>query len=61
LQNGATPIEGFFEISGNGTANFQFGYVRGAVDYREVERDGKPAAEFTWVAGWRSRFCPGTS
>jgi hypothetical protein len=41
-------IEGFFEFGKDGTGEFQFGYVRGGIDYQEVERDGKPAVEFSW-------------
>jgi hypothetical protein len=41
-------VEGFFEFGKNGTGEFQFGSVRGIIDYREAERDGKPAVEFSW-------------
>ena len=41
-------VEGYFEFDRDGTGEFQFGYVRGDIDYREVERDGKPALEFSW-------------
>ena len=41
-------VEGFFEFRKNRTGEFQFGYVRGDVDYREDEREGKPAVEFSW-------------
>ena len=32
----------------DGTGEFQFDCVKGGIDYREVERDGKPAVEFSW-------------
>ncbi|HEY7396444.1 MAG TPA: hypothetical protein VH559_16425 [Gemmatimonadaceae bacterium] len=28
--------------------SFQFGAVRGWIDYRQVDRNGKPAVEFSW-------------
>ena len=41
-------VEGFFEFDRDGCGGFRFGYVSGQVDYREVERDGKPGVEFSW-------------
>jgi hypothetical protein len=41
-------VEGFFKFDRDGDGAFQFGNVRGDIDYREVERDGKPAVEFSW-------------
>jgi hypothetical protein len=41
-------VEGFFEFDRDGSGEFQFGYVSGQVDYREVEQDGKPGVEFSW-------------
>jgi hypothetical protein len=41
-------VEGFFEFKPNGTGEFQFGYVRGDIDYKEAVRDGKPSVEFSW-------------
>jgi hypothetical protein len=41
-------VEGYFEFKRNGTGEFQFGFVRGGIDYQEVQRDGKPAVEFSW-------------
>jgi hypothetical protein len=41
-------VEGFFEFARDGGGGFQFGYVSGGIDYREVERNGKPAVEFSW-------------
>jgi hypothetical protein len=41
-------VEGFFEFRPDGSGEFQFGYVRGEIDYRPSTRDGKPCVEFTW-------------
>ena len=41
-------VEGFFEFDPDGTGKFHFYCVKGVIDYREVERDGKPAVEFSW-------------
>ncbi len=38
----------FIEITRNGSGRFQFIAVEGAIDGRHVERDGRPAVEFTW-------------
>jgi hypothetical protein len=41
-------VEGFFEFSPNNLGSFQFGTVRGDVDYRVGTRNSKPAVEFSW-------------
>lgn len=41
-------VEGYFEFRPDGLGDFQFGYVRGEMDYRQSIRDGKPCVEFTW-------------
>jgi hypothetical protein len=41
-------VEGFFRFDPDETGSFQFYCVKGRIDYREVERDGKPAVEFSW-------------
>ena len=41
-------VEGFFEFRPKGVGEFQFGYVRGDIDYRETTRDGKPCIDFSW-------------
>lgn len=41
-------IEAFIEL-GNNIGRFQFGLVRGDIDYVVVERDGRPAVEWSWV------------
>ncbi|XVV01825.1 hypothetical protein ACQPW3_31190 [Actinosynnema sp. CA-248983] len=39
---------GFIEFAGDGTGEFGFIVVRGAMDCRPVERDGRVGIEFTW-------------
>jgi hypothetical protein len=39
---------GFIEFSTGGKGQFGFIAVRGWLDSRPVERDGRPAVEFTW-------------
>jgi hypothetical protein len=42
-------VRGYFEFDAKESGDFQFGYVRGQIDYRLGERDGKPAVEFSWA------------
>ena len=41
-------VQAFIELGPRQRGAFQFGYVRGEVDYRITQRDGKPAVEFSW-------------
>ena len=41
-------VEGYFEFETKGLGSFQFGYVRGQIDYRPSTRDVRPCIEFTW-------------
>jgi hypothetical protein len=41
-------VEGFFEFGSNNLGSFQFGYVRGDIDYRPGIREGKPSVEFSF-------------
>jgi hypothetical protein len=41
-------VEGFFKLDPDETGQFQFYCVKGEIDYRVVERDGKHALEFSW-------------
>ncbi len=41
-------VEGFFEFGPNNGGSFQFGYVKGDIDYRPGIREGKPNLEFSW-------------
>jgi hypothetical protein len=41
-------VEGFFEFGPNNGGSFQFGYVKGDIDYRPGIREGKPNVEFSW-------------
>jgi hypothetical protein len=40
--------QAFIDIGPEDIGDFHFGYVRGDMDCRAAERDGKPAVEFTW-------------
>ncbi len=44
-------VQAFIEFEENEKGSFQFGYVRGIMDYREGLRDGQPAVEFSWEGG----------
>jgi hypothetical protein len=58
-------VRGYSEFDAKGLGSFQFGYVRGQINYRIGERDGKPSVEFCWDGydemdqtqgrGWLSR------
>ncbi|THJ74550.1 hypothetical protein [Candidatus Frankia alpina] len=39
---------GFIEFAGDGTGEFGFIAVRGWMDWRSTERDGRPLVEFSW-------------
>src|SRR2546430_771924 len=41
-------VQAYIECDDTGTGHFQFGYVRGYMDWRETTRDGQPAIEWTW-------------
>ncbi len=41
-------VEGFFEFARDGFGEFQFGLVRGEIDFRLGTRDNKPCIEFSW-------------
>jgi hypothetical protein len=41
-------VQAFIELEENGTGHFQFGYVRGYMDWRRTTRDGEPAVEWSW-------------
>ena len=41
-------VQAFIEFEPNGTGHFQFGYVRGYMDWRPTTRDGEPCVEWTW-------------
>ena len=40
--------QAFIEFKDKGRGEFHFGYVHGDMDYRQTERDGEPAVEWTW-------------
>jgi hypothetical protein len=41
-------VQAYIELEDNEKGEFQFGYVRGVIDYQEGHRDGKPCVEWTW-------------
>lgn len=41
-------LQPFIEFERSDTGRFQFGCVYGEMDYQITQRDGKPAAEFSW-------------
>ncbi len=41
-------VQAYIEFEPDQRGEFQFGYVRGDIDYREGQRDGTPAVEWTW-------------
>ena len=44
-------VPGYFEFGSNDLGSFQFGYVRGDVDYRVTERGDRLAVEFSFEGG----------
>jgi hypothetical protein len=41
-------VQAFIEFEEGQRGAFQFGYVRGDLDYREGLRDGEPCVEWSW-------------
>ncbi len=41
-------VQAFIEFEGDEKGAFQFGLVRGSMDYREGLQDGKPFVEWSW-------------
>lgn len=41
-------VQALVEFKEGTLGEFQFGYVRGELDYREGLRDGEPAVEWSW-------------
>jgi hypothetical protein len=41
-------VQALIEFKEDTLGEFQFGYVRGDIDYREGLRDGEPAVEWSW-------------
>ncbi|MHC4398318.1 MAG: hypothetical protein ACYTG0_01420 [Planctomycetota bacterium] len=48
LEEAVEGLQPFIEFERNDGGRFQFGCVYGEMDCRITERDGKPAAEFSW-------------
>lgn len=41
-------VEAYIRFDKGGFGEFQFGYVTGHIDCRLVEREGRPAVEWSW-------------
>ena len=41
-------VPGYIRFAKDGLGDFQFGYVQCGIDWRESERDGEPAVEFSF-------------
>jgi hypothetical protein len=41
-------VQAFIEFGKDELGEFQFGLVRGDMDYQLTHRDGKPAVEWSW-------------
>ncbi len=41
-------VSGYIEFKKDGLDDFQFGYVQCGIDWRQTERDGEPAVEFSF-------------
>jgi hypothetical protein len=41
-------VEGYVRLDHGGAGEFQFGYVHGWIDHDLTEREGRPAAEWSW-------------
>jgi hypothetical protein len=52
-------VPAFIEFRPRGTGEFQFILVSGWIDYRLVERDGKPAVEWSWDGSDEMDPCSG--
>lgn len=42
-------VQAHVTLGKDGSGRFQFGYVRGWMDYRETTREGRKAVEWSWV------------
>jgi len=41
-------VQAYIELGPTGTGQFQFGYVRGDLDYAQTQRNGREAIELSW-------------
>ncbi len=41
-------VDGYIRFDHGGVGEFQFGYVHGWIDHELTDREGKPAAEWSW-------------
>jgi len=54
-------VPGYISFAKDGLGDFQFGYVRCDIDWRETERDGQPAVEFSFEGMDEMDPCSGRS
>jgi hypothetical protein len=52
-------VEGFIRFDKGGLGELHFGYVQCDLDYRETERDGEPAVEFSFEGTDEMEPCSG--
>ena len=52
-------VQAYLRFDSNQSGEFQFGYVFGQIDYRLTERDGRPAAEWSWEGNAEMDECSG--
>jgi len=52
-------VPGYIDFAKDGLGDFQFGYVRCDIDWRETERDGEPAVEFSFEGNDEMDSCSG--
>ena len=46
--DGESDFQPFIQFRPNGSGEFAFGLVEGFIDHRLLEREGRPAVEWTW-------------
>ena len=52
-------VPGYINFTKDFLGDFQFGYVRCGIDWRETERDGDPAVEFSFEGNDEMDPCSG--
>ena len=52
-------LPGFIDFAKDGLGDFQFGYVRCDINWRETERDGEQAVEFSFEGMDEMEPCSG--
>src|SRR3954453_21298704 len=52
-------VQAFIDFDADGPGEFQFGYVRGSLDYQVATRDREPGVEWTWEGSDEMDFALG--